>query len=135
MLYDPLCYLGIGFGFRVLIEIPKLRRLMGFGGQPNANSIDDLIVVPCYLMALLGFDVRLLVIGLTIGSGLMFVEFSFWRTIRIVAVLAILWFAILGGAQPVLLGMFILLGYQWCERRFRRGLGTAEVPDSGTVSP
>ncbi len=137
MMYDLLTYLAIGIGFRVLLEVPTIRRVLRFDWQPNRHSIEDLIVVPGYLIALLGLDVRLLVIGLTIGSGLMFVDFSFWQLVRTIAVVAILWFAILAGAQPVLLGMFILLGYQWCERRFRRGLDTTKVADPGpeTVSP
>ncbi len=111
-------WLLVGILYRAYLECKPLVRLLGFGRQADRYLLEDTILLPGYFMALVGFDCRLMVVGIAIGSGLLFVEFSIKRLLRDALVIGILWFGIQSQFQPLILGQFIAMGYLWCQRKF-----------------
>ena len=113
-------YLLVGIAYRAYLEYKPLVNLLGFGRTPDRNLLEDTIFLPGFFLALLGFDSRLLVIGVAVGSGLLFVDFSIKRLIRDLLVFGVLWLGFQSQFQPLILGPFLGLGYAWCQRRFSR---------------
>jgi hypothetical protein len=125
---DPLikCLL-VGILYRAYLEYKPLVELVGFGRSPDRFLLDDTILIPGFLMALVGFDTRLLVVGIAVGSGLLLVDFSLKRLARNLLVIGFLWFGVQSQFQPLLLGPALGLGYAWCQRRFSRQAASPQM--------
>jgi hypothetical protein len=130
---DPLIkWLLVGILYRAYLEYKPLVELVGFGRRPDRYLLDDTILIPGFLMALVGFDTRLLVVGIAVGSGLLLVDFSLKRLSRNLLVIGLLWFGVQSQFQPLILGPFIGMGYGWYQRRFSKNSQPAET---GQIQP